>query len=56
MEERAGERRIVGPTRKPLSPTLSPFVPHGEREKIGVAPQEGLIQWRCPQPLQGGEL
>jgi hypothetical protein len=36
-EERAGERRVVGPTRIPLSPTLSPFVPHGEREKIGVS-------------------
>jgi len=36
-EERAGERRVDGQTRKPLSLTLSPFVPHGEREKISVA-------------------
>src|SRR5258705_32258 len=36
-----------------------PFVPHGEREKIGVAPQEGLIQWRrtltlSPRGTNGG--
>jgi hypothetical protein len=37
-EERAGERRIVDPDPSPLSPTLSPFVPHGEREKIGFSP------------------
>jgi len=35
----SAERKVVSPTRKPLSPTLSPFVPHGEREKIGVCPQ-----------------
>src|SRR5438552_1719141 len=35
-EERAGERRANGTTRKPLSP----FVPHGEREKIGVTLQQ----------------
>jgi hypothetical protein len=34
-EERAGERRVVFP-RFPLSPTLSPLVPRGEREKICV--------------------
>jgi hypothetical protein len=45
-EERVGERRVVGPNRKPLSPTLSPFVPHGEREKIGVSPQQCLTKWR----------
>src|SRR5438874_2499622 len=55
-EERAGERRAVRPTRKPLSPTLSPFVPHGEREKIGVAPQQCFIQWRCHLLLLGREL
>jgi hypothetical protein len=42
-EERAGERRAVGPNRKPLSPTLSPFVPHGEKEKLGLA-EQCLIQ------------
>src|SRR5258705_8618229 len=31
-EERAGERRSYS-SGWPLSPTLSPFVPHGEREK-----------------------
>src|SRR6266540_7051013 len=39
-EERPGERSAVGPTRIPLSP----FVPHGEREKIVL--QLCLIQWR----------
>src|SRR5258706_13741446 len=34
-EERAGERRSYS-SGWPLSPTLSPFVPHGEREKKGA--------------------
>jgi hypothetical protein len=34
-EERAGERRSYS-SGWPLSPTLSPFVPHGEREKNGA--------------------
>jgi hypothetical protein len=34
MEERAGERRFVSnKVKTPLSPALSPFVPHEEREK-----------------------
>src|SRR5216117_4041150 len=51
-EERAGERRVVCPTRKPLSPTLSPFVPHGEREKIGLSPQQCLTKGCC----ESGEI
>jgi len=43
-EERAEERRVFGPTRKPLSQTLFPFVPHGQREKIGVSPQQRTSQ------------
>jgi hypothetical protein len=38
-EERAGERRIVGAYLRPLSQTLSPFVLHGAREKIGFSSQ-----------------
>jgi hypothetical protein len=34
-EERVGERRAYS-TGWPLSPTLSPFDPHGEREKKGA--------------------
>ena len=49
-EERAGERRVVGGTRKPLSP----FVPHVEREKIGFSPQPCLIQWQCTRPFPIG--
>src|SRR6266550_7449044 len=44
-EERAGERRVVCSNRNPPSPTLSPFVPHGEREKTGFSLQQCLIQW-----------
>src|SRR5438477_11150441 len=50
-EERAGERRVVCSNRNPLSPTLSPFVPHGEREKTGFSSQQCLIHWQCSRSL-----
>ena len=33
------------------SPQPSPFVPHGEREKLAVSPQQCLIQWQCTLTL-----
>src|SRR5882762_5720048 len=50
-EERAGERRSYS-SGWPLSPTLSPFVPHGEREKKGaVEPPVTGQGWGEEAPL-----
>src|SRR6266496_5746357 len=37
----------------PPSPTLSPFVPHGEREKTGFSLLQCLIQWQWGRGEEG---